>query len=56
MRHEKFNELLKEILNRTTNVLASKSAEYASDSDKLHNFKCAGAMLGCSPEKALVGM
>lgn len=56
MEHEKFNELLKEILDRTTNVLASKSAEYASDSDKLHNFKRAGAMLGCSPEKALVGM
>lgn len=56
MKHEEFNKLLKEIIYRTTKTLASKSAEYASDSDKLHNFKRAGAMLGCSPEKALVGM
>ena len=56
MEHEKFNKLLKEILNRTTDTLASKSAEYASDSDKLHNFKRAGAMEQCSPEKALIGM
>jgi len=56
MKHEEFNKLLEKILHRTTSVLASKSAEYSSDSDKLHNFKRAGAMEQCSPEKALVGM
>jgi len=56
MRHKEFNKLLNEILERTTIVLASKSAEYSTDEDKLHNFKRAGAMLKCSPEKALVGM
>lgn len=56
MKPEKFDRLLKEIQYRTTDVLASKSAEYASDSDKLHNFKRAGAMEQCTPEKALVGM
>ena len=56
MNHKEFNELLDQILHRVTNVLASKSAEYSTDTDKLHNFKRAGAMLQCSPEKALVGM
>lgn len=37
-------------------VLASKNKEYASDSDKLHNFKRAADMLRCTPEKALIGM
>lgn len=56
MKHETFELLLKEILKRTTSVLASKNTEYASDSDKLNNFKRAGKMLGCTPEKALIGM
>lgn len=56
MNHSEFNKLLNEIVIRTTNVLATKSAEYSTDTDKLHNFKRAGKMLQCSPEKALVGM
>lgn len=56
MKPIEFNKLLKEILARTTNVLSTKSAEYATDEDKLHNFKRAGAMQNCTPEKALVGM
>lgn len=56
MNHKEFNILLKEILSRTTTVLATKSAEYSTDKDKLHNFKRACQMLKCTPEKALVGM
>ncbi len=56
MNHKKFNELLDQIVKRTTSVLASKSKEYSTGIDKLHNFKRAGSMLQCSPEKALVGM
>ena len=56
MRHKEFEKLLKEIIERTTKVLSTKSDEYSTDSDKLHNFKRAGKMLGCTPEKALVGM
>lgn len=56
MKHAKFDKLLKEILKRTTNVLSTKSDEYSTDVDKLHNFKRAGAMLNCTPEKALIGM
>jgi len=52
----KFNVMLKERIEATERVLASKNKEYASDVDKLHNFKRAGNMLNCSPEYALVGM
>lgn len=37
-------------------VLSTKSREYARSDDRLHNFKRAGAMLGVSPEQALLGM
>jgi len=56
MNHEVFEALLEKRLALTRRILASKNAEYANDSDKLHNFKRAAAMLGCSKEKALVGM
>ena len=56
MNGAEFDYLLKVILDRTTKVLKSKSDEYSTDADKLHNFKRAGAMLQCTPEKALVGM
>lgn len=56
MNNEDWNILLKERLKKTKEIMASKNAEYASDKDKLHNFKRAGDMLRCSPEKALIGM
>lgn len=37
-------------------ILTSKAKEYASDVDRLHNFKYAGERLRCTPEKALIGM
>ena len=33
-----------------------KNAEYSRNDDKLHNFKRAGALLGCTPHEALIGM
>lgn len=51
-----FNVILKKRIEATEIVLASKNKEYASDVDKLHNFKRAGKMLGQVPEQALVGM
>ena len=51
-----FNVMLKERIEATERVLASKNKEYASDKDKLHNFKRAGDMLRQVPEQALVGM
>ena len=56
MDKKEFDQLLLARLLKTKEVLASKNAEYASDTDKLHNFKRAGDMNRCSPEKALIGM
>lgn len=36
-------------------VLASKAEEYASNSDRLHNFKTAAKILNSTPESALLG-
>jgi len=56
MTHEDFNKLLEDRLAKTRAVLAAKSQEYATDGDKLHNFKRAGALQGIHPAKALIGM
>ena len=56
MKHNMFEKILNRRIELTKSVLASKNVEYASDSDKLHNFKRACKMIGCSPEKALIGM
>ena len=48
--------MLEERIKKTRAVLDSKNKEYASDIDKLHNFRRASGMLQCSPEYALVGM
>jgi len=56
MNVEKFNEMLEERIKKTRAVLDSKNKEYASNTDKLHNFKRAGDMLRQTPEQALVGM
>ncbi len=57
MKSADFDRLLEKRIQLTKEVLASKNKEYASDGeDRLHNFKRAANMLGCTPEKALVGM
>ena len=45
MNVENFNEMLEERIRKTRTVLDSKNKEYASDTDKLHNFKRASGML-----------
>lgn len=56
MTHEEFSQLLDAIHLRSKDVLTAKAKEYASADDRLHNFKRAGALQGCSPEQALIGM
>lgn len=56
MRHDEFDKMVHGRLQACIKVLSSKDKEYSSDSDRLHNFKRAAAMLDCSPEKALEGM
>ena len=56
MNVEEFNKHLNHRIKLIRQVLEAKNKEYASDVDKLHNFKRAGDMLRQTPEKALIGM
>ena len=55
MKTEDFNNIIEDQLNRSKDVLCSKAAEYATD-DRLHTFKVAAELQGCSTKKALAGM
>lgn len=56
MEHKIFNKLLMKIIRRTNLVLATKSAEYSTNSDKLYNFKRSGERRRKTPEEVLMGM
>ena len=56
MNHKEFDKLLQQIITRTVNLLATKSAEYSTDKDKLWNFKQAAEKRHTTPEDALMGM
>lgn len=56
MKQKEFEKLLDRRIELIRSVLSKKGKEYSSDLDRLHNFKRAGKMLQCSPEKALIGM
>jgi hypothetical protein len=56
MDHKTFETVLAGRLAKTQAVLGSKSKEYSSGDDRMHNFVRAGAMLGVSREKAALGM
>lgn len=56
MSPKEFDILINEIIERSKEKLKTRSKEYASDTDKLHNFKVAGRKENESPEKALMGM
>lgn len=51
-----FNEHLMHMQQVTVDTLTAKAAEYATDGDRLHNFKVAAAVQGISPTAALAGM
>ena len=52
----KFHEIVEHRLEACRLALIGKAAEYATDDDRLHNFKVAGISRGRSPEYALDGM
>ena len=56
MNNKKFEEILTFRLNQIKCILGNKAKEYASDTDRLHNFKVAGRIQNTTPEKALKGM
>ena len=56
MTSEKFETIIEEQMATCQNILGVKALEYAEDKDRLHNFKNAAGMMGCSPREALAGM
>ena len=56
MKSEVFNKHLQHMQAVTVDTLMQKAKEYATDGDRLHNFKVAAAIQGISPKAALAGM
>ena len=56
MTSEVFNQHLQHMQEVTVNTLMNKAKEYATDGDRLHNFKVAASVQGISPTAALAGM
>jgi hypothetical protein len=56
MNHVTFTKIVEARLADCRDRLIKKGAEYATDTDRLHNFKVTGNMLGVLQERALVGM
>lgn len=54
MTQEEFEEVFERQFKMSREVLVQKAKEYASDGDRLHNFKVAAQFLGCTPEQALL--
>ena len=51
-----FAALFENQIEDCKNVLLGKAKEYATDDDRLSNFKQVAAFRGISPEQALAGM
>ena len=56
MKPEDFLNLVRRRQESCLKLMEQKSLEYATDEDKLANFKRAGAVLGVKPVQALMGM
>lgn len=56
MDSQHFKKIVKDCVESINTVLISKSKEYSTDSDKLHNFNEAAKLLGCTNVFALAGM
>ncbi|HWQ20228.1 MAG TPA: hypothetical protein VN455_10665 [Methanotrichaceae archaeon] len=56
MKSKPFSALVTARLEACQQTLGIKAGEYMQDDDRHWNFKQAGAILGCSPEEALLGM
>ena len=56
MNSEWFEKVIKKQIKSCEDVLIGKAKEYATDDDRLHNFKNAAGMMSCDPKEALAGM
>jgi hypothetical protein len=55
MTNEKFEIIVNDCIESIKKVLLEKAKDYATEDDRLHNFKFAGRIAGISPERALMG-
>lgn len=55
MTSDKFNEVITDRIKKCLDTLGVKADEYAT-SDRIHNFKVAAELQGCTPIRALSGM
>jgi len=55
MNVEEFNTVVAAQIKKSTDVLCVKANEYATE-DRLHNFKVASELQGCTQRQALAGM
>lgn len=56
MKNDQFNNIVTAQLTQVEKTLIKKGAEYATDSDRLHNFKQAAGLQKLTPRDALGGM
>jgi hypothetical protein len=56
MDNKEFEDIFDGMVATARATLLSKSKEYATDEDRLHNFKAAAGALNCSPARANRGM
>lgn len=55
MNADQFELIFEQTVQNCRDVLVNKAKEYASDGDRMHNFKVAGRFNGRSPEQELWG-
>lgn len=55
MKAKQFNGIVDKQFLRSRDILVSKAGEYATDDDRLHNFKIAAALEGCTNRQAVAG-
>lgn len=56
MNSEEFEGVLSAQINRTVDILGNKAAEYADDTERLHNFKVIAELQGISTHQAVVNL
>lgn len=56
MKNEEFEKVVEGMIAHLRKVLLKKGNECTRDGDRLSNFKGMAAFLGCTPEKALIGV
>jgi hypothetical protein len=56
MNSVELDRVLKDQIKRTINILGSKAGEYATDDERLHNFKILSALQGITLRQAVVNL